>query len=965
MYKVEAKGRKMEKFIPSSTYRLQFNAKFTFNQATEIIPFLSALGISHIYSSPIFKAKEKSMHGYDVVDHSLINPEIGTEEEFNEFILALKKHKMGIICDIVPNHMFIMDPSNKWWGDVLENGPSSVYADYFDIDWHPPKSVLTNKVLYPVLDRQYGSALKNQDIKIIYDDGAFLIQLTRDILPTDPKSWAIILESAVKKIEQLLPPEDLQLLELKSIITAITHLPLMTELNKEKKEERSREKEVVKKRLSQLISSNKMIMDTVRGILEEINGERDDPKSFDRLEQFLNNQSYRLCFWRVANDEINYRRFFDILEFAGIRSERKEVFEAIHSLVFHWFEKEYIEGFRIDHIDGLWDPEQYLADLKASCKNIGEKDPYIIVEKVLIGKEKLPSKWPVAGTVGYDFLNQINGLFVAQSNKKAIFEIYHNFSRLNTEILSLVEECKKLVLLTSMSSELSVLARHLEKIAEQHRDSRDFTGESLRSALRDLISCFPVYRTYIRADEDVISEEDKQILFIAVERAKHLNPAMDTSIFDFIQHILFMEYPEGLNKNQIVERKKFLMRFQQLTGPVMAKGLEDTANYRFFPLASLNEIGSDLSTFGISLEVFHKKNQERCENWPLTMNTTSTHDTKRGEDTRARINVISEIPEEWEEAINRWAELNHSKKMQEGDEFIPTFNDEYLLYQTLVGTWPLQKMDAKEQTEYILRIQQYMQKAINEAKVNTSWINPNKKYNDGLEQFIQKILDFDSSNPFIKDIQLFTSRVRRAGLYNALSQILIKYTSPGVPDTYQGNELWAFLLVDPDNRINVEYNERLNLFHKIKLDEEKKIKNSFAEYFNSPENGLIKLYVTYKMLQLRKRLPGLFQRGLYIPLNTLGDKQNHLICYARVDESSVVIILAARFFISLLDREVLKTEIWNDTWIVLPQEWKHLKFKNLFTMEESFLEKSEEQFILKVGKTFANIPFGVLEGNPV
>lgn len=943
--------------IPITTYRLQFNSQFTFQHAKEIVDYLCDLGITHFYCSPLLKAKQGSLHGYDITDHSTFNPEVGTKEQFEMLVNTLRDHQMGLICDIVPNHMSVMDSSNKWWVNVLENGPASPYADYFDIDWHPPQKKLQNKLLLPLLEQQYGTALEKQTLKVIYQNGAFFLELPHHNLPTDPKSWNLILEPLIKRMKPL------EFQELKSIATSIHHLPDTTETNPERVEERHREKEIIKRRLDTLMKENELLQRELLQELEGFNGNSFDPSSFSRLENFLNAQSYLLSFWRVASDEINFRRFFDICEYAGIKTEKREVFEAIHALLFECIENGWIDGIRIDHIDGLWDPEQYLKDLTEKCKLKGKRTTplYCILEKILIGNEKLEPEWPIDGTVGYDILNLLNGVFVSQVNIKAIHEIYRNFTNITANPSELAYRCKKLIMIVSLSSELHMLARSLVHIAEQHRNSRDFTAESLRGALRDIIACFPVYRTYIRASQEKIHEEDRHHMMTAISKAKRLNPAINESIFDFLKSLLLLEYPDDLNTEQKEEWQNFIMRFQQLTGPVMAKGIEDTAFYRFYPLASLNEVGNDLYSLGNSVELFHTKIQDRFKTHPHSMSTISTHDTKRSDDVRARINVLSEIPEEWEQALGRWSKFNRIYKeetMKESE--IPDSNEEYLIYQTLIGTWPFSPMDKKTHLEYVERIQMYMEKAIKEAKIHSSWVNPSKFYDQQIQQFIEKILD-QNSNPFLNDFKAFIPKISMAGIFNSLSQTLLHLSLPGVPDIYQGSEIWNFTLVDPDNRRPVDFQKRKTI-----LDELNEQKNNpsdlLLKLMQNPEDGRIKLYLIRTLLKLRQRLPNLFLDGSYIPLQVIGEKENHLIAFARFADQKAVIVIAPRLFIPLMQNNThIQPEIWKDTAIILPKELTSFKFRNIFTDMIFESDKEGEQIVLKVSKNLSPIPQILLE----
>ncbi len=943
--------------MPIATYRLQLNQNFTFRHVASLAEYFHELGISHCYLSPLLKAKPGSAHGYDIIDHSQLNPELGTEQDFEELIKILRVQNMGVICDIVPNHMYIGGACNHWWMDILENGQASPYASYFDINWHSQRPELINKVFLPLLDKQYGEALESQELKIVFQNGAFFVALFDFLLPTDPWSWNLILEPVHQTLQDVLTKDDDNQMELKSIITAIMHLPCTTDLNTEKVQERLREKEVIKLRLAKLLVDSQTIADKLAEYLVTLNGHKGDPKSFDALENFLNGQPYRLCFWRVANDEINYRRFFDIFEFAGIRTEQEDVFKASHALILDLVKKGWVDGLRIDHIDGLRNPEHYLKNLQESNDSL----KYMIVEKVLLGKEKLNPEWPIDGTVGYDFLNLLNNLFVVQANKKVVFEIYRSFTNESTNVFDLIYACKRLILLVSMSSELYVLSRYLDSIAEQHRSSRDFTEASLRAALGDVISCFPVYRSYIRSEAENIREEDRQYIVTAISRAKRLNPAINASIFDFIQKVLLLEDPLGLDEEQKKKRRDFVMRFQQLTPPAMGKGLEDTAYYRFYPLASLNEVGGDLLSFGISLEAFQKANQERGELWPCAMLTTSTHDTKRSEDVRARINALSEIPDQWRQALTHWSQLNQQHKIKEGEEQIPDANEEYLLYQTLVGAWPL---DSSNHSEFITRIQAYIEKAIKEAKINSSWINPNHRYDIGVHQFIQRILNLDSvENPFINEFKTFIPKVIAAGMLNSLSQVILKLTLPGVPDIYQGNEIWDFSLVDPDNRRPVDFEVRRTLLKSLFEGHEGERCALLQQLMHNPEDGRIKLFLTAMALRLRQKLPSLFQQGSYLPLVVEGDKQNHVIAFIRAFEKQAVLVVSTRFYIPLMQEENIRIPVdrWKDTYVIIPEEWKKMVFYNVLTGKEAPFDTVKGALCLRLEKVLDPLPYALLE----
>lgn len=950
--------------IPTATYRLQFNHYFTFNHAYQIIDYLYELGISDYYASPIMRARPGSLHGYDTLDHNQINPEIGTEESLEQLATGLAQKGMGFLLDIVPNHMCIVG-TNKWWNDVLENGPSSLYAKYFDIVWNSPKVKLKNKILLSVLDRHYGNVIENKEIKVVYEGGAFFIEFKEGRFPVNPRTWRLILEPASKEAALKLSAEDPYLLEFESILTALSHLPSITETDPEKCRERNREKEIIKKRLALLLEESPISFQVVQNSLATLNGYSGDLYSFDLLEELLESQAYRLSYWRVTNDEINYRRFFDINELASIRAEDEEVFASIHELYLQLVKRKWVTGFRIDHVDGLFDPQQYFQRLQKACvealkdeklSDQEERPFYVIVEKILEGHEQLPLQWNVWGTTGYDYLNLLNGLFISVNSERILRKFYEGFTEQRETMAQIVYTCKKLILLVSMSSELYILARHLEDVAEQHRLSRDYTLESLGSALRDMIACFPVYRSYIRLNDQEVSAEDKKYIKGAIQQAKKLNPASDPSIFDFIESVLLLQDPIGLNEKQIAYRRNFIMRFQQLTGPVMAKGLEDTTFYRYYPLVSLNEVGMDPYSFGTSIQTFHHKNQQRLAQWPHTLLTTFTHDTKRSEDVRARINALSEKPEEWIKAVERWRAYNQDKKTDLDQSEVPSLNEEYLLYQTLVGSWPLYSMDASARAQYIDRIDKYMNKALREAKIHTSWINPSESYEKAMQDFIHKILTLDSANYFLKDLMEFVQPVMRAGLFNSLSQTILKITSPGIPDFYQGSELWEFTLVDPDNRHPIDYSYRYQLLKDLKEKAKQNKSELVTHLLETPEDGRIKLYITSELLNFRRTYGKLFQEGTYIPLKIEGEKQDHICAFARLHEDQCIIVATGRFFTHFTSPLPIGEQVWHGT-ALSPQSSLKGRYQDLFSGAQIDIESEQA---LDVALIFSKLPLTIL-----
>ncbi|HLW34788.1 MAG TPA: malto-oligosyltrehalose synthase, partial [Chthoniobacterales bacterium] len=644
--------------IPTCTYRLQFNRWFTFAQAREIIPYLRKLGVSDIYASPYFQASPESMHGYDITDHNHLNAAIGSREEYDAFTGELRAHGMGQVLDFVPNHMGVMQPGNKWWTDVLENGPSSMYAPYFDIDWHPLKSDLEDKVLLPILTDQYGRVLERGEFKVHFEEGAFYLEYRGQRLPIAPGTYRYVLDLALENLAE--SKDESFYAEFQSILTALEYLPRRTETDPEKIAERAREKEIVKRRLERRCQEAPQVQRAIEKAIARINGRPGDPRSFDKLDELLNAQSYRLAFWRVAAEEINYRRFFDVNDLAAIRMELPEVFDAAHQLVLDLIRSGAVTGLRIDHPDGLYLPREYLEKLqRRSARVLGATLPkdgravYLIVEKILTGAEKLHGEWPVHGTTGYDFTNQVAGVLVDASAEAPITKAFHRFIGHTMHFGHLVYAKKRLVMRIALANEVEVLGNMLDRLSEKNRWFRDFTFEALARAVRETIACFPVYRTYL-APGQAVSDEDRQVIDRAIAAAKRRNPATEESIFNFLRDILLFRFPENLDAKAREEHVQFVLKFQQFTGPIMAKGLEDTVFYIYNRLAALNEVGGEPQQFGVSVESFHEKNSERHRNWPATLLATSTHDTKRSEDVRARMLAISEIAETWRRLLPKW-----------------------------------------------------------------------------------------------------------------------------------------------------------------------------------------------------------------------------------------------------------------------------------------------------------------------
>lgn len=982
--------------IPRATYRLQLNRDFSFADAAALVPYLQRLGISHGYLSPYLKARAGSPHGYDIVDHNALNPEIGNAEDYEHLCATLHAHGMAHILDMVPNHMGVGGDDNVWALDVLENGPASAYADFFDIDWQPLKSELRGRLLLPVLGAPYGRVLEGGELKLVFDadQGSLAVRYHQHLFPLDPQSYPFVLGHALERLAQALGREHPELLGYQTLITGFRNLPGREQRSVEGLEERRRDKEIHKQRLAELAARCPPIRSFVEENVAVFNGAPGEPASFDLLHELLEQQAYRPAHWRVAADEINYRRFFDINDLAGLRMENPQVFALTHRFVIDLIAQGKIAGLRIDHPDGLYDPAAYYRRLQAAVAaalagepisvdpprpssegpraGAGEsntagtlppaqvKPLYLVAEKILAGYEYLPEDWLVFGTTGYDFANLVNGLFVHAPSERALDRIYRRFLGYEPNFDELLYERKKLIMRVSLPSELNVLATRLSRIAEAARDTRDFTLTALRSALVEVVACFPVYRTYV--DGERATATDRRYVEWAIAQAKKRSLAADITIFDFIRDVLLLERAPPSEQNRQAIRD-FAMRFQQYTAPVMAKGLEDTSFYIHNRLVSLNEVGGDPRRFGVSIAAFHHANQERARRWPHTMLATSTHDNKRAEDVRARINVLSELAEEWWQWLKRWRRLNRSKKRRMADAWAPSTNDEYLLYQTLVGAWPLAELDEPALAAFCARIEAYMLKAVREAKVHTSWINPNTEYEQAVVEFVRALLAAPERNAFLADFLPFQRRIAWWGMLNSLSQTLLKLTVPGVPDIYQGSELWDFSLVDPDNRRPVDYSHRQLLLaglDTLKAPGEQERAKRARALLDTLEDGRAKLHVIQRALALRTEHADVFLHGAYAPLATHGPRAEHLCAFARVHERSEVISLAPRWFSMLAPaREPpLGAAPWADTGVEAPAGAG--AYVNALTGELVRPREREGRRLLVAAELLASFPVALL-----
>jgi (1->4)-alpha-D-glucan 1-alpha-D-glucosylmutase len=867
---------------PISTYRLQFHKEFTLRHALELVDYLARLGVSHVYASPILTARAGSTHGYDIVNHNQLNPELGTPEDLDAFVEALHARGMGLVLDIVPNHMGVGGKDNAWWLDTLEWGEQSPYARFFDIDFKTNRRGLRGKVMIPVLGELYGKVLANGQITLRFDAtfGGFNAWYHEHCFPIDPRDYPRIFaaDAGVPAAHRGLIERFAELARREGDVYEAGRA-----LEQELLDEAQRDPALAK---------------YLERAAAALNGKPGDLDSWMGLHALLQEQSYRPSYYRAAADEINYRRFFNINDLAGIRVELPELFEETHRLVLRWVEEGKVQGLRIDHIDGLYDPRTYCQRLQERAGR-PEQPSYIVVEKILASHERLPNDWPIAGTSGYDTLNVINGLFVDPNSERSLDRVYRHFTRRHLDFDGVLAASKQLIMQAALASEMNVLANELHRLAQKDLMSRDFTLRSFRDALEEVFAHMPVYRTYVTPDG--ISDQDRRYIEWAVGKARKASQGADTGIFDFIKSVLTGELGESAVYDQAAVFR-VAMRAQQISGPVMAKGMEDTAFYRYHRLISLNEVGGDPRRFGLAPASFHRANHDRLEHWPFDMLAGSTHDTKRGEDARARINVLSELPREWAGAVATWMRMNRSRRTEvEGAGPMPNPSDEYLFYQTLVGAWPLD-LDVREDAAVMAfaeRVAAFMLKAVREGKESSSWDNPNTEYEAALEQFVLESLRPSSTNPFPEQMARWIERIARAGATNSLAQTLLRATIPGLPDVYRGSELWDLSLVDPDNRRPVDYAVRRRLLELCErtardvLDSQRRLP-ALDELARGWRDGREKLYLLRGVLGYRREQPKLFQAGAYVPLAASGPLAEHVVAFARRDGADEAVVIVPR-----------------------------------------------------------------------
>ena len=932
--------------VPRATYRLQFHKDFGFDDAVRVLPYLAQLGVSHVYCSPIQRARAGSMHGYDVVAHDEINPELGGEEGFARFVAALKAHGMGQLLDMVPNHMGVFGADNAWWMDVLENGPASLYAQHFDIDWQPLNIELTGKVLLPVLGGHYGEVLASGELVLRFeaDAGAFAIGYFGHRFPLAPESYPTVLSRALAQLDE--SADDAA--SLASIASAFGHLPGRQAVEPQSRAERARDKELLKARLARLAQRHPSVAKALATAVAELN--LSTPEARDAMHALIEAQAYRLAHWRVAADEINYRRFFDINDLAAVRMERDDVFEATQSFALDLAAAGTVDGLRIDHPDGLYDPARYFEKLQQGyARRAGLLLPahdaqgrparplYVVAEKIAAGHEEVPVSWHVHGTTGYRFANVANGVLVDTSAAETIGHAWRRFTGETQSFHALSQAGRREVMRNALSSELNVLSSELLRIARADRATRDYTLNALRRALADVAACMPVYRTYI---VEKPSAQDERFIDEATQAAERQGSDADRSVFAFVRGALRGEAVAGAPRELAERVRRFAVRFQQFSAPVTAKGVEDTAFYRYFPLSSLNEVGGEPDHFGFEVDEFHALSADRALRWPHTMLATSTHDNKRSEDVRNRIDVLSEMPNDWVLALTRWHGLCRDMRRRLEAEDSPSRADEYLFYQTLLGTLPVGGIDEATMPAFADRLWQYMQKAAREAKLRTRWTQPDAHYEAALEGFVRGVLRNMEEGACLSDMQLFADRLAWFGAWNGLTLTLLKYASPGVPDLYQGSELIELSLVDPDNRRPVDYaarQERLDELQAMAGDTPG-LAARVRALAASPHDGRAKLWFIWRLLSLRREHAELFRDGGYEGLAVEGALQRHVVAFARRHGDEMLVVVAGRLFVGLspggfAEPSLPQAQTWSDTSVRLPDELAGAQLQNLLTGE--------------------------------
>jgi (1->4)-alpha-D-glucan 1-alpha-D-glucosylmutase len=943
--------------IPVSTYRVQFNKDFRFLDCRDIVPYLHMLGIGALYSSPRFKARRGSEHGYDVASPLRVNSEIGTEEEFSELCAKLRDYALGLVLDIVPNHM-AASQENPWWMDVLENGPSSPYAHYFDIDWHSAISkaafLQENKVLLPVLGDLYGNVLERDEFSIGIDETGFFLRYYERKIPLDPASYEHILDVWLSHVVAAFPRQHETIAELQSLIELARSIPPPTATGSEQIGRRLDEGRNLKQRIFELFRDHPDLRLAFDATLRQFG---EEPR---RLHQLLGQQSYRLAFWKMAFEEINYRRFFDINDLICVRVELEDVFTARHHVIFQLLAEDKVTGLRVDHIDGLYDPERYLDRLQSAAVEAASGRPvYVVIEKILGRNEELPRHWKTSGTTGYDFLNAVNALQIDAEGLRAIEALYARFTARCEPFAEVCYMRNKQVMQELFAAEVQSLGHRLGRLAAHDCKARDVSLSELIAALVETTACLPIYRTYTHSLD--LSSADRAVLkhTLALARRRTSPDQIGDSAFEFLGLVLLLD-PVSPNEELGKDYLNFVMRWQQFSGPVMAKGLEDTAGYVHNSLISMNEVGNDSEREKppMDLSQFHQFQQKRLRHWPHSMNASSTHDTKRSEDVRARINVISELPAEWEKCLIRWNRINRRHKTQVDGIDVPTPGEESMLYQTLLGAWPF---DPDEEQAFLDRVQQFLLKAVREAKMYSRWTKPNEAHEQAVLRFATEIFS-SGAESFREDFLRFQRRIAWHGAFNSLSQLLIKITAPGVPDFYQGSELWDLSLVDPDNRRSVNFPRHIQMLEDLRKEQSARPRSLLRNILSDWRDGRIKLYVTDKALEFRRLNAEIYADGQYVPLDTSGMRSANVCAFARLrkDQWRLTIVPRLTTHLARAGRMPFGKAVWQNTVLHVPPEAPD-DWQNVLTGEPlSVTGKKNGSRTLLLAEVFNRFPVALL-----
>lgn len=880
--------------VPRATYRLQLHQDFDFDAASAVLPYLRRLGVSHVYCSPIWRARPGSRHGYDVVEPGAINPELGGEDGFARFSAAAKAQGLGLLLDMVPNHMGVFGADNPWWLDVLENGQASRHADHFDIDWSPPNRALRGKLLVPVLGDAYGSVLERGELRLgLAPGGRLALHYHEHLFPLDPRSYAQVLQQAVEG----LPAGAAARKPLQVLSKSLAGLPAHDDADAARRDARRQAVPALQAELATLLGDA-----AVRAAVEAELAALNDGPGHDALDALHDRQAFRLASWRVAADEINYRRFFDVNDLAAIRVEDAAVFEATHGRALDLCAAGVVDGLRIDHPDGLLDPAAYFERLQAGYAarvagtDAAARPLYVVAEKIAAAHEDVPTAWALHGTTGYRFANVLNGLFVERRHAQRLERLWRAYSGVDEDYEDLAREAKLATARSALASDLTLLAQALHRVGQSNRATRDHGFNTLRDALAEVAASMPVYRTYV---VERPSAQDRRFIEWAVADARRRSRLDDEGVFEFVRRCLLLDPPAGLGGPKgAALLLRFVQRFQQFCAPVAAKGVEDTAFYRYHRLVSLNEVGGEPAVFGLSAAAFHGASADRARRWPHTMLASSTHDNKRAEDVRQRINVLSERPAAWRLALRRWRAGTRGLRSTVHGHAAPSAADEYLIFQTLVGSLPDGPFDDAALADYRGRIQAYLQKALREAKQHTRWTRPDEAYEGAVRRFVDGVLGRLQPNPVLAELRTQAAELAWYGALNSVSATVLKAASPGVPDVYQGSELMPLLLVDPDNRRPVDYARRDGLLQDFEAAAGGGAPSAdwLAALAATPGDGRLKLWCLWRLLQLRRERPALFAHGGYQPLRVQGARRNHAIAFARGDDTATLVVVAGRKF---------------------------------------------------------------------